>query len=165
VTLTSTETRPASSSVLRRGRDLIEPDLFERLTARVAYDQQLDLPLAAQICDQAIAFLQACADNPHRRLVPSATVDIGWHAFILYTHEYAEFCNRVAGCYIHHVPTDGTESGAGADIADSLAAIEASGLAVDRALWPRCDQNCNRCRKCQKCKNCHQCHGGCHNSP
>jgi SAM-dependent methyltransferase len=28
----------------------------------------------------------------------------GWHAFILHTDDYAEFCQRVAGRFIHHLP-------------------------------------------------------------
>lgn len=31
-------------------------------------------------------------------------VDEVWHAFILFTHEYAEFGNAVAGQFLHHVP-------------------------------------------------------------
>ena len=33
-------------------------------------------------------------------------VDKAWHAFLLHTREYAEFCHQIAGRFIHHVPTD-----------------------------------------------------------
>ena len=36
---------------------------------------------------------------------PSKTVDTAWHEFILFTHDYAEFCHRYFGCFVHHVPT------------------------------------------------------------
>lgn len=35
---------------------------------------------------------------------PSKDVDEVWHNFILYTIEYAEFCQRYFGKFIHHVP-------------------------------------------------------------
>ena len=31
-------------------------------------------------------------------------MDKGWHAFILHTADYAEFCDRVARRFIHHLP-------------------------------------------------------------
>ena len=34
----------------------------------------------------------------------SKDVDNLWHTFILFTKEYAQFCNKFAGKFIHHVP-------------------------------------------------------------
>ncbi|MFA6065649.1 MAG: hypothetical protein WC707_00525 [Candidatus Babeliaceae bacterium] len=34
----------------------------------------------------------------------SKHVDNLWHTFILFTHEYAEFCNKYFGHFIHHMP-------------------------------------------------------------
>ncbi len=34
----------------------------------------------------------------------SHDVDNLWHAFILFTPEYAEFCNNYIGHFIHHAP-------------------------------------------------------------
>lgn len=31
-------------------------------------------------------------------------VDLMWHTFILFTHDYADFCNRFCGTFVHHVP-------------------------------------------------------------
>lgn len=31
-------------------------------------------------------------------------VDLMWHTFILFTHDYAEFCQRYCGTFVHHVP-------------------------------------------------------------
>jgi hypothetical protein len=91
--------------------------------------------------DQALAFLSACAADRASRLSPSPLVDIGWHTFILHTQEYAEFCNRVAGGYIHHVPDNGRcDHGAGAanrhtELADTVAAVVSAGFRVDPDLW------------------------------
>lgn len=36
--------------------------------------------------------------------MPSKAVDAAWHAFILSTREYAAFCRRAFGRYLHHAP-------------------------------------------------------------
>ena len=32
-------------------------------------------------------------------------IDEMWHAFILFSHDYTEFCHRYFGFYLHHLPT------------------------------------------------------------
>ena len=39
-----------------------------------------------------------------RKLAPTQAIDIGWHEFVLYTRDYAGFCNRFFGTFIHHTP-------------------------------------------------------------
>jgi len=39
---------------------------------------------------------------------PSKDVDHMWHTFLLFTRDYAEFCKKCFGKFIHHVPTTGT---------------------------------------------------------
>ncbi|MBI5139227.1 hypothetical protein HZA26_01310 [Candidatus Nomurabacteria bacterium] len=36
----------------------------------------------------------------------SAKLDLFWHAHILHSQQYADFCDRVVGRYMHHVPLD-----------------------------------------------------------
>jgi len=36
-----------------------------------------------------------------------AVIDQMWHTFLLFTFDYAEFCERFFGCFIHHQPTPG----------------------------------------------------------
>jgi hypothetical protein len=39
-------------------------------------------------------------------------VDWMWHTFILFTRDYAEFCQRYFGFFLHHVPAeDGLDTG------------------------------------------------------
>ncbi|WP_326947845.1 hypothetical protein OG439_03370 [Amycolatopsis sp. NBC_01307] len=122
-------------------RTLVPEELFDRLTNRIAAEEGLPRVFAARIMDQALAFLSACAADRASRLSPSPLVDIGWHTFILHTQEYAEFCGRVAGGYIHHVPNDGLgdhDSGVAnrhAELACSVSAIVSAGLRVDPDLW------------------------------
>jgi hypothetical protein len=155
--------RPASP--VTNPRELISPALFFRLVSRIADEESVSREYAERIMDQALAFLAACALNPDAGLAPSETVDVGWHTFLLYTREYAAFCEQVAGRFIHHTPDD--EAGAprvdddtagGAAQAKTMTigvtvnAMRAAGLPVDIDLWIRAG-------------DCSQCHAGCHDSP
>jgi hypothetical protein len=134
-------------------RELVAPDLFDKLIFRVMANDDADPATAEKAVEQALAFLIACALNPDAHLCPSEQVDAGWHAFILHTRDYAEFCERVAGRFIHHRPADPGERADGpAAIGDTIAAMRAAGLRVDPELWVPAAQ-------------CSQCHQGCHDDP
>jgi len=45
--------------------------------------------------------------EPRERSVFSRDVDEVWHAFVLHTRLYADFCDRVFGSFIHHNPSVG----------------------------------------------------------
>jgi hypothetical protein len=136
----------------RTGRSLLDPVLFERLSVRIAFEHGMDRPMAERVMDQALAFLGTCAVHPVP-LSPSKTVDIGWHTFILHTQDYGAFCDRVAGRFIHHIPTDGEHLADGPPAPwETTAAIVAAGYVVDAPLWERA-------------ANCSQCKDGCHDDP
>lgn len=146
---------PQPISARTTGRSLIPDPVFQRLAGRLAKDHGLDTAYAARIVDQTGAFLKACADNPDTALSPSMAVDLGWHAFILHTADYAAFCQTIAGRFIHHQPTD--EEGDGSDEARetlraTVRAIRRSGMMVDPELWAAA-------------ADCSQCHAGCSDSP
>lgn len=42
--------------------------------------------------------------------MPSKIVDVAWHEFILNTHEYASFCNKAFGKFLHHSPAESLQS-------------------------------------------------------
>jgi anti-sigma regulatory factor (Ser/Thr protein kinase) len=134
-------------------RELITADLFSKLTIRVVVDEGLDRDTAEKIVEQALAFLVACARYPNEHLSPSETIDAGWHAFILHTADYAEFCDRVAGRFIHHRPNESGEGGPVQQaIGFTIAAMREAGLHVDTPLWvPR--------------TSCSQCYRGCSDDP
>jgi anti-sigma regulatory factor (Ser/Thr protein kinase) len=134
-------------------RELIAPSLFDKLTLRVMADDGLDRDTAERIVEQALAFLVACAHYPDGHLSPSQTVDAGWHAFILHTRDYAEFCQRIAGRFIHHRPNGPGEAvGEQQAIGVTIAAMRDLGVPVDADLWvPRAE--------------CSQCYQGCADDP
>jgi hypothetical protein len=146
-------------------RELVPSALFDRLVRRIVNDEQIDQPTAERIMVQALGFLRACALNPGAGLSPSPMVDIGWHTFVLYTREYADFCRRVAGRFIHHVPTDGHASKCDSactgdappaergSITTTLTTMRAAGIPVDEELWRAHGGDCS------------QCHAGCTDSP
>lgn len=139
------------------GRSLVSGDLFERLTARVVLEDGHDPDLAARVVDQALAFLGACAGHRRASLSPSRVVDVGWHAFVLHTREYREFCARVAGRFIDHVPTAELRAGSAAHtlaMRRAIAAIRAAGYAVDDELWLSSGK-----------ADCTGCANGCHDDP
>jgi hypothetical protein len=87
-------------------RELVSPELFDRLVGRIMKDEDVTGALAEEIMEGALGFLKLSADYPGNGFAPSKLVDIGWHTFILYTRSYAEFCDRVAGRLLHHEPND-----------------------------------------------------------
>ncbi|MER6431608.1 hypothetical protein ABT272_28335 [Streptomyces sp900105245] len=135
---------------------LVDPRVADRLTRRITADHpEVTESVARRIVGQAAAFIAASGRQPGQGLAPSKLVDYGWHAFILHTVDYAEFCQRVVGAFVHHVPTDDDEEmpgGAQATRGRTIAAMRDAGFAVDEELWPTM-------------ADCHQCHAGCHDSP
>ena len=122
---------------------LVSDQLWERLVGRIVKDEGMERDLAERTMNEALGFLQLCAKKPSGQFSPSATVDIGWHTFILYTKEYAAFCQRIAGHFLHHNPTDEPETDyTGAN--DSTATMQAMLTygPVDEMLWAHA-ANCN----------------------
>jgi len=39
--------------------------------------------------------------------MPSEAVDTAWHEFILFTRQYATFCDKAFGRFLHHTPAEG----------------------------------------------------------
>lgn len=135
---------------------LVDPEVMTRLALRVTGDHpEINEETARRIVGQAAAFIAASGQQPGHSLVPSELVDYGWHAFILHTVDYADFCQKVAGRFVHHVPTDEDEQmqgGAAAARERTVNAIQTAGYTVDAELW-------------RSAADCTQCQAGCHDSP
>lgn len=131
-------------------RTLVSDQLFDQLVRRLEQEHEIGPNYANRIMIQALAFLKACADNPGVFLAPPLEVDKGWHMFMLHSREYAEFCDRVAGRFLHHQPADGVADG-GAAIQHTALIMRNAGLPVDEEMWsPRgtgcynaCHNDCN----------------------
>lgn len=49
--------------------------------------------------------------------MPSKIVDEAWHEFILFTKNYAEFCEKALGRFLHHTPSSAMSKGTSLEIA------------------------------------------------
>lgn len=56
-------------------------------------------------------FAVALAARGGRVAMPSQAVDTAWHAFILSTRDYQDFCRRVLGRFLHHTPAEALTGG------------------------------------------------------
>ncbi|WP_026421423.1 hypothetical protein [Actinokineospora inagensis] len=139
------------AAVSSRGRDLVDPEMFQRVSARVAAADPQVAELAERIVDQALAFLAAAARQPGAGLVPSALVDLGWHQLILDTHLYTELCQRLGGQFLHHVPDDTPPARSGA-VSRSIEAIAAAGYLIDKQVWSS-RGDCGQCHEDGHCSN------------
>ncbi|SEG82870.1 hypothetical protein SAMN04489712_11599 [Thermomonospora echinospora] len=130
-------TTDRTARAVKDPRELLgyRPGLFDTLAAYVAKHQQVTLPYAEGVVEQTLVWFKACADNPTVRLGMSESVDHGWHAFLLHSQEYAEFCERMFGTYFHHVPPRPGQSMTEQEMAATLPALYATGYPVDESHW------------------------------
>lgn len=58
-----------------------------------------------QVLDGLRSYFHLCLNGQRQLLaMPSQAVDVAWHAFILDTRAYTQFCHKTLGHYLHHVP-------------------------------------------------------------
>ncbi|WDO07541.1 hypothetical protein ME763_18850 [Streptomyces murinus] len=117
---------------LRHGRDLVAPELFERLTDFCADEYGYERSLAERIMSEALAFVDVMG-RTGEGMSPSRAVDPGWHTFMLHTEEYDAFCRTRYGRFVHHAPKSRYRDRA--TMADVVARIRAHGFSVDESLW------------------------------
>lgn len=137
----STLTVPTPSGVALDNLALLDETLRERLIGRIEKTESgMTRELAERILDQAIGYLQLAALMPGERFTPSPLVDIGWHAFLLYTRDYTAFCSRLTGGgYIHHEPHDNPlVTPVSTRPVRTMLAMRQAGITVDEALWAGC---------------------------
>ena len=80
------------------------PQLLTRLVEKVG----MDADSARVLFEETKRFLYLCAitDQP---LAPTALIDEVWHHFMLYSEDYAAFCNDKFGFMINHRPWSNAE--------------------------------------------------------
>ncbi|WP_342786821.1 hypothetical protein [Streptomyces qinzhouensis] len=89
--------------------------------------------VADAVMDQAMAFVYVIGSQRSYDLAPSRLVDPGWHAFMLHTQEYADWCQERFGFFVHHAPNSKTRT---RDLMSSVTErIRAAGFELDERLW------------------------------
>jgi hypothetical protein len=115
---------------------------------RYAEEHDLPIDIAAEHAFELKRYLALCAAHPNEGFGMRGPIDEVWHTFILFTQDYAEFCNQVAGRFLHHEPAKKAPSGSennhqeGPSIRDGylkfLEEYERTfGDVPPRHLWPR----------------------------
>ncbi|MEU5888377.1 hypothetical protein ABZ835_16280 [Streptomyces sp. NPDC047461] len=140
----------ATAKDLKTGRAVAGEELFESLAHFVVVHNGQPRHRAERIADQAVAFL-VTASTATVPMVPSDDVDLGLHALILHTKEYAKLCERYAGRFLHHNPKPGAGGRDPEKVITSARAMKAAGFMVLDDLWTvggqnlaQCDSDCGR---------------------
>ncbi|MFJ9646574.1 hypothetical protein [Streptomyces sp. NPDC101206] len=118
---------------LRRGRDLVSPELFEKVSEFCAEEYGHELSMARGIVDQALAFLKVMGDSRAFDMTPSQVVDPGWHSFALHTRAYAAWCQEQFGYFLDHEPKATVRTRP--LIGSVVERVKAAGFHVDERLW------------------------------
>lgn len=117
---------------------------FSRVKGKV----QTDLHgIASTYLDSGIEHLKRyyalAAIEPKRDHAVSQPVDPFWHAHILFSRDYASFCRKTFGRYLHHEPLNTADSKAISHIREvyerTLASHALYFNEIDEAWWPAAD--------------------------
>lgn len=88
---------------------------IDDVVARYMKDEGLTEEIAREHERELKRFLALCAMNPSAHYGMRGPIDEIWHTFIMFTREYAQFCEHVSGRFIHHVPETGKGESRSAD--------------------------------------------------
>ncbi|MCB5909811.1 hypothetical protein [Streptomyces pinistramenti] len=115
---------------------LLTGEEFEAVTMTIEDNNPgMSAAAAAAILAEALAFVAACAQFPTAGLVPSRTVDEGWHALILHTEIYAALCRRL-GAVVHHRPESPDPARHDTAVIErTTTLIEESGYSINPNMW------------------------------
>lgn len=85
------------------------PGLLDKLFKRYPHFTRKEAALVSQGLRQ---FFLAYHKGGHKYVaMPSQVADDLWHEFILYTRNYAEFCRKAFGGFLHHTPAVALKEG------------------------------------------------------
>lgn len=148
----STISRPSTASIEERAAR------YPQVTDKLARSEGVSSAESQRMFEEALKFMEVAVstDGP---VAPSRAVDPAWHHFILFTRDYAAYCERYLGRFIHHDPTPGGDGDA-AIYEATRDAIASTFGAVDEELWP--PAAAGDCKEGGNCKS--DCTGNCSSS-
>jgi len=139
---------------------------LDHVLARYRKEQGFSAEIAEDHLREMIRFLSlsATATQHGKYYGMTGAVDELWHTFVIFTRDYAAFCDAVAGRFLHHVPEiDGHMS---EDTLDHYLTFLDDYETVYRepapaAYWPRpssihAEAACKGCSACNGCSG-HSC--------
>ncbi|MFJ1594286.1 hypothetical protein ACIOD0_29180 [Kitasatospora albolonga] len=124
----------ATNTEVRTGRSLIDPALFDSIADFTVTHFGQDRAKAERATDQALAFVATVA-TATVKMVPSDDVDAAFHAFILHTTAYREFCETYVGRFLEHNPRPGAGGRVLEEVQGTAHAMKAAGFMVLDDLW------------------------------
>lgn len=132
---------------------------YENPEVEARYQDKLGLSSseAAALFLDVKKFLFLCGNvEVNFALAPTKSIDAGWHEFLLYTQDYADFCETYFGRFIHHQPrsyfsandTRGSSRAATHELANVWFGKLSSNWGSDADDAAKCEKGCSS-------------HGGC----
>lgn len=108
-------------TLLERMIDYDHPALKERMIVKYGWSPDL----TDEIFEEMKKFMYLCATNDGA-MAPPEDIDEIWHNFILFTRDYADYCKRHVGIFLHHQPLtiDQRSRSDGSMVLNTLAAAE-----------------------------------------
>ena len=108
----------------------------DEVVSRFAADHGVSLVDAREIFVETKRWLWLCATTPVSiHLVGEArAIDSMWHTFIIFTREYADFCERYLGAFVHHRPRTIAEKEAWKDVSVRRASLKSAYETVAEAV-------------------------------
>ena len=82
------------------------PDVIQRCKKDHGYSDE-DMQILEKELKRYLVMSEVLEDNKSGTGMYSEDVDNLWHSFILFTKDYAAFCDTCFGKFIHHVPGTG----------------------------------------------------------
>lgn len=119
--------------IRRRPDPALPPYVNESVTRRIEREHGVDAETAQRWFDEARRFLEVCARSREVHSPPELA-DHAWHAFVLHTRDYAEYCRHRFGRFVHHQPMEGSDPAA---YARAYYAVEDRFGPPDPEVWPR----------------------------
>lgn len=108
---------------------------YAHVIRRIASDERIRERTAHRRFVEMLKFLDVCAEAKEA-VSPPARVDGAWHCFILFTRDYAEYCQSRFSRFIHHEPMESRDAEAYKRAYEEATARFGE---LDRRIWPRRD--------------------------
>jgi hypothetical protein len=103
----------------------------ESVIERIQRDAGVDRQTARTWFNEMLLFLDMVADS-RKFISPPEAIDVAWHAFILHTRDYEDYCRKRFGRVIHHQPTGAPDPDA---YRRAYQQRSAAGGPVDNSVW------------------------------
>lgn len=100
---------------------------------RLARDKRIGRRSAQRRFVEMLKFLDVCAAS-EETVSPPPRIDDAWHAFVLFTRDYAAYCEDRFGFFVHHEPMESSDPVA---YERAYEGARSRFGELDRRLWPR----------------------------